>query len=241
MTARSAGENDASRHLRTEGDFAYELPPSSPAWVEGTTNAWRFSEDGRRRVYRRPLMSQLHCILIGFVTAILTVGPTSEYFPHQPAQARVMALAITALGTAACVRAARVALILDTDRVVVRNFWLTRSATVADIVRFEAPPKYRGRGRAGLKIVRTARRRLTATAFAATPVTPAPGQAETAELNAWLVDSRTTRPPIRRLERIHQPMPHPQAWATTWLVARIIMIELWLILIVTFVVNPSLN
>jgi hypothetical protein len=127
-----------------------------------------------------------------FMTAVLAVGPTTEFFADI-GTALAAGCVIIGLGVTLAVRIDRIAIVSSPGRITIRGVWASRSGAASEIVRFEPPRAYGALRRTGLRVVLTSGRVLSADAFSKGPLDDdAVGVAEAAELNQWLAAQPST-------------------------------------------------
>lgn len=214
---------------------AKQAPPN---WDRALTTALRISKAGSRRLYARQQLRTFHLGALALLTCVLAIGPSSDEALTNPQLARAMAAAVTAAGCLSCLRLMHRALVIDGDRVTVRNMLRTRHITAAEVLRFEPPAFYGRYLHIGLRIVLTDGRSVWANAFSATRVDlDTLGVRECAELNAWLDDVRAgIALPVP--ERPARSRPLTWLWRC-WLVFLVAFLALALALSVAQIVDPS--
>jgi hypothetical protein len=143
---------------------------------------------GSRRVFNsRIRTAQFACLTLGGWA--LTIGPPTEFYPNDAVAIRRWMIVSALVFWTAGIRVLRLAIVVDGQSLVVRNFLRYYHLDVGEIARFEAPSlNLRHVFKAGLKVVRTSEKWISSSAFVVSPaISPAMAAWPVADLNAWLL------------------------------------------------------
>lgn len=178
-----------------------------PEYEQGTTTARRWSSDGSVRVFSRRYRTLLF-LFVPVFGCVLGIGPTSE--TGSRTAMRIGALVIFGAFALLGWRVLRLAIVVRPDRVVIRNLVATHRIDPASIDHFEPP--HGSPLRTGVRAVRTDGQFISASAFAKMNNFERRdrGLYETAELNSWLVETRSQTGPVQLRPR--QPVSTKARW-----------------------------
>lgn len=205
-----------------------------PEYEPGTTTALRWSADGSIRVFSRRYRTLLFFFVIMF-GCVLSVGPTSQMSGRTAM--RVSSLVIGGAFALLGWRVSRLAIVVRPSKVVIRNLAATHRIDPASIDHFEPP--HLSLLRTGVRAVRADGRFVSASAFAKMNNFERGdrGLYETAELNSWLVETRSQRGPVQLHPR--QPVSTAARWRwRCWLLFLAAETVLAASLVISFVNDP---
>lgn len=207
-------------------------------YLPSTTAAVRVDRGGARRFYSRRLRTVQMAIAL-FATFVFAIGPTSEWTAGDADAYRMSSVAIIIIGLTVNWRLLRRGLLLDRDRIVIRNLLYFRSVPLDEVVQFTASRRYGLSLHPGLQVSLRNGLNLYANVFSNTPVDDKDaGTREAAELNAYLERRRGDR------DRVVLVVPEWQlsgnVWACrTWLLVPTLLLLALLVLLVTTVIDPA--
>ena len=211
---------------------------SKLGYLPSTTVAIRVDREGTRRFYSRRLRTtQITFALI--LTFVLAIGPTSEWAAGDADSYRLSSIGVMLVGLTVSWRLLRRGLLIDRDRLVIRNLLRFRSVPLDHVVEFRSSRSYWLSLRPGLQISLVSGRKRYANAFSNTPADGNPaGTREATELNSYLDGRRTGQP--REEHLVPEWQITGNVWAyRAWLLVPTSLLLGILVLLVATAVDPA--
>jgi hypothetical protein len=177
----------------------------------------------------------LFVVIIG---TVLAIGPPTEFLAGDAGATRMAIAGVAAVFAVLSVRVARLAVVLYHDRLVIGNLFRSYQVSRADIVGVDPAPAYGRMWKTGLLIQLSGGKRLSASAFARTPVDSDGAVVYAKLITTWLATGIVPEPGSPRHSREHRRPQRPTFWGA-WLALLRLVVAFAALTVLDAIINPT--